>query len=595
MKVKKINLRYTSIALSVMAASALSVTNVVNAQESTEEIVVTGTRATIQSSIDQKRISTEIVDGLNADEIGDIPALSIGEALSTLTGVSTNRENGGASETSIRGLGPFLTNTTINGREVSSGNGTRATNFSIFPSELFNKIGVFKTQSASFIEGAVAGQVRLETKRPIDHGKQSIQLNAKGAFNQNERDIDGGDDVGYRGTISYIDQFETENFGKFGVSIGAQIREESNPEQEFTTSGTPRICALDENRLPGGGSCSDSQNFLRGLTPDSDGNFATDEDRENFAFLASSARFRQNVTSDEREALFTAFQWQPNDNLDINLDLQFSERDRSEERSDLEISEFNRNLDNVDANGDPITVVSADGVLQSFSNDASRGGQEVRITGQNFDQVEEFKGFGLNLEYQVNEDLKVSFDASYSDTERVETELAVQLGDNRERLVSFDSTGGVPIIGIVNPDGSDFDPTNLGEFIVTSTPGDFSVGAIGDDDLEVAGLAVDRPGTNGTNRQRFRSQVDVRENTITALRGDFELQTHDLGIVNSIEGGVRFSELEYRRSGNVTVDTEISSLGGDEDDEISFEVLSCLLYTSPSPRDKRQSRMPSSA
>ena len=100
---KKINLRYTSIALSVMAASALSVTNVVNAQESTEEIVVTGTRATIQSSIDQKRISTEIVDGLNADEIGDIPALSIGEALSTLTGVSTNRENGGASETSIRG------------------------------------------------------------------------------------------------------------------------------------------------------------------------------------------------------------------------------------------------------------------------------------------------------------------------------------------------------------------------------------------------------------------------------------------------------------------------------------------------------------
>ena len=79
---KTINLRYTSIALSVMAASALSATSVVNAQEK-EEILVTGTRATIQSSIDQKRISTEIVDGLNADDIGDIPALSIGEALST--------------------------------------------------------------------------------------------------------------------------------------------------------------------------------------------------------------------------------------------------------------------------------------------------------------------------------------------------------------------------------------------------------------------------------------------------------------------------------------------------------------------------------
>lgn len=54
------------------------------AQNNTETVVVRGTRATIQSSIDQKRISTEIVDGLSADEIGDIPASSIAEALATI-------------------------------------------------------------------------------------------------------------------------------------------------------------------------------------------------------------------------------------------------------------------------------------------------------------------------------------------------------------------------------------------------------------------------------------------------------------------------------------------------------------------------------
>ena len=32
-----------------------------------------------------------------------------------------------------------------------------------------------------------------------------------------------------------------------------------------------------------------------------------------------------------------------------------------------------------------------------------------------------------------------------------------------------------------------------------------------------------------------------------------------------------------------------------DDQKVSFEISSCLLYTSPSPRDKRQSRMPSSA
>lgn len=71
-------------------------------------IVVTGIRATIQNSIDEKRQSTEVFDALSADEIGDLPALSIGEALETLTGAGSHRENGGATEISIRGLGPFL-------------------------------------------------------------------------------------------------------------------------------------------------------------------------------------------------------------------------------------------------------------------------------------------------------------------------------------------------------------------------------------------------------------------------------------------------------------------------------------------------------
>ena len=43
-----------------------------------------------------------------------------------------------------------------------------------------------------------------------------------------------------------------------------------------------------------------------------------------------------------------------------------------------------------------------------------------------------------------------------------------------------------------------------------------------------------------------------------------------------------------------TVSSEISDATIDEDSAYSLDV-SCLLYTSPSPRDKRQSRMPSSA
>ena len=49
--------------------------------EQLEEVVVFGTRQVIRDSISIKRDATTIVDGLSASDIGDLPALSIGEAL----------------------------------------------------------------------------------------------------------------------------------------------------------------------------------------------------------------------------------------------------------------------------------------------------------------------------------------------------------------------------------------------------------------------------------------------------------------------------------------------------------------------------------
>jgi iron complex outermembrane receptor protein len=145
-----------------------------------EEVIVTGTRQLIKDSISIKRDNVMVVDGLSASDIGEIPALSIGEALESLTGVASHRENGGATEVSIRGLGPFLSATTFNGREATNGSGDRSVNFSQFPSELMNKIIVYKTQDATLIEGGVAGVIALETLRPLNYGKRRFQFDLKG-------------------------------------------------------------------------------------------------------------------------------------------------------------------------------------------------------------------------------------------------------------------------------------------------------------------------------------------------------------------------------------------------------------------------------
>ncbi|MGN6820165.1 MAG: TonB-dependent receptor plug domain-containing protein, partial [Sphingomonas sp.] len=70
-----------------------------------KDIVVTGARATQRNSIDLKRNSSVIVDGIVNDEIGAQPDNSVGDTLERIAGVSADRFKGNANELSVRGLG----------------------------------------------------------------------------------------------------------------------------------------------------------------------------------------------------------------------------------------------------------------------------------------------------------------------------------------------------------------------------------------------------------------------------------------------------------------------------------------------------------
>ena len=207
------------------------------ADEAVEEIVVTGTRRVIQDAIAIKRDATTITDGLSASDIGDLPALSIGEALETITSASSHRENGGATEISIRGLGPFLGATTFNGRDATNGSGDRSVNFSQFPSELMSKLAIYKTQDASLVEGGVSGLIELETLKPLDYEQTRIQVDFKGNWNPDQQDLRDSTEGawGYRSTFSYVDQFELGG-GALGLALGYQNSDASQPEAEVRSS-----------------------------------------------------------------------------------------------------------------------------------------------------------------------------------------------------------------------------------------------------------------------------------------------------------------------------------------------------------------------
>ena len=516
---------FVSVALAGFFVGAPAHAQQADDDEAIEEIVVQGSRATIQSTINIKRNSTEIVDGLSAVDIGDLPALSIGEALETITGVSSHRENGGATEISIRGLGPYLSATTFNGRMATNGTGDRSVNFSQFPSELMNKLAVYKTQDASLIEGGVAGLIALETLKPLDYNKRRFQFDIKGNYNPDQQNISDtmAGDIGYRATASYVDQFDVGN-GELGISFGLQRSDISQPEQEMRSSspsGTSLFACLADNDPNQGYSnitgtdddCEDnpagsSNNGGYDTSIDPETGEAVDKGRP-YAWAGSSRGYRQNDTQDERDSVFAAFQWQPNDKFDINLDVQWSERTQSEDRYDLNFANMKRNT-----RGTTLDALEfqTNGVVTSWA-----GGTDIDSNGELYSRTEEYIGWGFDFEWYLTDQLSMSVDISSSETTRVEYQSSFRQQSQSRQDTTFSRNGD----GFVTWTVEDFDITDPTNF---------------DDGIRV----------------RMDSDAD-RENIIDAVRLDF---SYDLGssFINSIEFGARLAELSYyaARGGSAT-------------------------------------------
>ncbi len=80
-----------------------------------EEVVVTGIRAGLRSSLEVGRESIQVVDAISAEDIGDFPDKNLGEALQRITGVQISRQDGEGRGVSIRGAEPGLNRVEING------------------------------------------------------------------------------------------------------------------------------------------------------------------------------------------------------------------------------------------------------------------------------------------------------------------------------------------------------------------------------------------------------------------------------------------------------------------------------------------------
>jgi iron complex outermembrane receptor protein len=137
-------------------------------------VVVSGQRAALQSAQKIKQDADEIVDSINAKDIGKLPDRSVTEVLQRVVGVTIDRSMSGdpqhyaveGSGVAIRGLN--YVRSELNGRDSFSANGARSLSFEDVPPELMSGVDVYKNPSAEQIEGAISGLVNLRTAMPFD-------------------------------------------------------------------------------------------------------------------------------------------------------------------------------------------------------------------------------------------------------------------------------------------------------------------------------------------------------------------------------------------------------------------------------------------
>jgi len=133
-----------------------------------QEVIVTGVRESQIRAIEIKRLAPSIQDSISAENIGQLPDVTITDALQRITGVQINRDAGVGTSVDVRGL-PQV-GTMLNGEVFITPDqiDSQQPDFTTLPATLFNQVDVIKSPTASQTAGGISGSLDLHTYRPWD-------------------------------------------------------------------------------------------------------------------------------------------------------------------------------------------------------------------------------------------------------------------------------------------------------------------------------------------------------------------------------------------------------------------------------------------
>lgn len=334
-----------------------------------EEVVITGIKRSMMSSVDMKRSSDLVVDGISAEDIGVFPDRNVAEALQRITGVSIDRSGGEGRFVTVRGLGPEYNTILANGRTLATENAGREFSLDVLPAEMISGAEVYKTSQASMIEGAIGGTVNMKTWRPFDIRGQRIIGTVEGTYDDQAESTD------FRVAGLYSNTWADDTFGAL---VSFSYSERTANLQSYFSDGTRQ------------------RDF------DTDGDGVADVIG---ADTIESARYQVFEQDRDRTGGTAVLQWRPNDRHEITFDGLISIFDVNDSSTELAI---------------PFNVGGAagwDNVVFDENNMVIAGdklNQWVDVIRAASPRKTQTYQYGVNWDWQVTDQFTVNSDLAYS-------------------------------------------------------------------------------------------------------------------------------------------------------------------------------------
>lgn len=164
-----------------------------------DEVLIVGQRLSDRKALQTKKVATNTIDALYANDVGKLPDQNVAEAVRRLPGVSVANDQGEGRYVVIRGVNPDLANVTLDGQTVGAPEPEgRQVKLDDIPSSMIASVQVIKSLTPDLDANAIAGAVNIDTltafdrKAPFAYGRVSVGQNDLGDNPVSSYDLTGG-------------------------------------------------------------------------------------------------------------------------------------------------------------------------------------------------------------------------------------------------------------------------------------------------------------------------------------------------------------------------------------------------------------------